>query len=220
MLRLILLILMTMGLTLSPLQANGLFLKPRAVYLTYKNTVVLDGEINPVSTDTFIKALIGARGMLPEKETLYVLVVSQGGQYYSGQLIKKTLQNMRNIQLICKYCASAAGEIFGTTGAGHKRLVIEKSIMLMHEMYMPHMTAEMSKNPAILKSLQRDSDEFNAAHYKTIGISKEEYEKKILNKEWTLYNTEIIKWKLADEFVTISCDSYMKNVAPDTCTPK
>lgn len=221
MLRFILTLAMILSLTFASFQANSqVFSKNRTIYLTFKNVVVLDGEINPTSADTFIKAFLGARAMLPEKETLYVLIVSQGGQYRSGQLIKRALKEVPNTEFICKYCASAAGELFGTTGAGHKRLVSEKSIMLMHEMYLPKFTAEMIKDPSILRDLKRDSDSFNEAHYKTIGISKEEYEKKIINKEWTLYGADIIKWRLADEFVKITCDSYIKNVAPDTCTPK
>jgi ATP-dependent protease ClpP protease subunit len=191
--------------------------KRRNISLTERNTLILETEITPASVDTFVKAMIGARAMLPDKEILYVIIASPGGDYNVGQLVMNVMKELPNTQLICKYCASMAGEIFVATG--NRRLVIDKSIILMHEMYMPHMTAENSKNPSILLQLRTQSDEFNAAHYKIIGISKEAYEKKIVGKEWVVKGVDALKWHLADEIVDLTCNDWVKAIAPETCKP-
>jgi len=192
---------------------------PQTVELTGVNTYVFSNEINAVTTDEFISALIGKRAILDNvdpKATLYIVIVSGGGEYYNAVLMKELIAKVSNVTLICKYCASAAGFIFGTTSV--PRLAIKKSIVLMHEMYIPKLTANNAKNPALLNSLIKDSDAFNLALYSKIGISKEEYEKKIINKEWTLYGEDVVKYKLADKLVTIHCDGYVKQLAPDTCS--
>jgi ATP-dependent protease ClpP protease subunit len=179
--------------------------KRRNISLTERNTLILETEITPASVDTFVKAMIGARAMLPDKEILYVIIASPGGDYNVGQLVMNVMKELPNTQLICKYCASMAGEIFVATG--NRRLVIDKSIILMHEMYMPHMTAENSKNPSILLQLRTQSDEFNAAHYKIVG------------KEWVVKGVDALKWHLADEIVDLTCNDWVKAIAPETCKP-
>lgn len=190
--------------------------KPRIINLTGKNTIIFNQEIDPVSVDNAIKGLIGARTMLPENETLIVILVSGGGEYSRGKVILSLISKLPNIQIYCKYCASMAGAIF--VGSGVKRLVTAKSVLLMHEMFYPHFTAQMAMNAAYAKSLIEDSDEFNKEFYKRVPMTKEAYEKKILNTEWTLYGEEIIKNNLADEMVEFNCDIYVKTLAPDTCS--
>ncbi len=206
----------TMAISFSALAAKP----PEVVELNRLNTYVWSNEVSPVTTDEFIAALIGKRVLLDRVNPyakLYIVIVSGGGSYEHALAMKRLISQIPYVTLICKYCASAAGFIFATT-PGTERLAIKKSQLLMHEMYLPHFTAENAKNPSIAKDLIKSSDEFNAAMYTKIGISKAEYEKKIINKEWNLYGEDLVKNKLADKLVNIKCDTYVNTLAPDTCS--
>ncbi len=194
--------------------------KQEVVELNRLNTYVWSSEITPVTTDEFMAALIGKRVLLDRINPyakLYIVIVSGGGSYEHSLAMRRLIPQIPYVSLICKYCASAAGFIFGTT-PGIPRLAIKKSQLLMHEMYLPHFTAEHAKNPSIARDLIKSSNEFNKALYEKIGISKAEYEKKIIGKEWNLYGEELVKNNLADKMVTIKCDEYVKQLAPDTCS--
>jgi ATP-dependent protease ClpP protease subunit len=188
------------------------------IELDGRNTVLLDKEITNVNIDTFAAALAGKRLLLPLNETLYVLIVSQGGNYEASLKVKVLFANMPNVAVICKYCASAAGMLFAT----HKgpRYATEKSEMMMHEMYMQHATAREVQDANAMKQFIANSDDFNRLHYSIIGMSKEEYEKKITDKEWSVYGQDLVKLHLADKFVIVHCNDYLKSIAPDTCSPK
>ena len=193
--------------------------KPQEVELTRVNTYVFSSEINPVTTDEFMAALVGKRVLLDSinpQAPLYIVIVSGGGSYENSLVMKRIIEKVPNVQLICKYCASAAGFIFGTTPV--PRLAIKKSILLMHEMYLAHYTAKNAANAAIARNLIQSSEEFNKAMYTKLQMSKEDYEKKIVDKEWNLYGEEIVKNHLADKLVTVKCDYYIKQLAPDTCS--
>lgn len=192
--------------------------KVRTLELNYKNTIIFETEVSEISVNVFVRALIGARDILPAKEKLYVLIVSPGGGYDAGKKLLQFLKKMQNTELICKYCASMSGQIF--VASGLHRMVIEKSDILMHEMFLPHVTALNATNKSIINNLVASSEEFNKVMYTIIGISKEDYMKKITNKSWNVYGNEALKLHLADELIKIHCDDYVKMLAPQTCNPK
>jgi len=192
---------------------------PEVVELNARNTLILNTVIDDTTADTFSAAVVGKRVMLGnETEPLYIIIVSGGGQYGASLKFKKLFEVIPGIQVICKYCASAAGMLFAT----HKgpRLAIKKSVMLMHEMYLQHATIKDVMNSAEMRLFYQQNEDFNRMHYSLIGISREEYEKKIVGKEWVVEGEEIVKLHLADKMVTLHCDRYISMLAPDTCKEK
>lgn len=194
-------------------------IETRKINLNALNTLIFEGTIDPASADAFIAALVGKRAMLSAyypNEELYIIINSGGGDYFDAKTMREVISKSPNTTLICKYCGSAAGFIFATT-PNVKRLVFRNSSLLMHEMYIPKLTAEDAKNQWNLTSLIEDSDEFNAAMYTKIGISKADYEKKIIDKEWTVWGQEIVNLHLADELIKVSCNTYVNRMMPTTC---
>ena len=189
----------------------------KTLELNALNTLVFNEDIDSASADTFVAALMGKRVLLDmyfPGDTLYVIIASGGGQYYDVKMMRAMLAKIPNVAVICKYCASAAGYLFVTFPG--KRYTIEKSHLLMHEMYIPKLTAAQVDNYNF-NSLIKDSEEFNKEHYSRIGISRQEYEKKIIEKEWSVFGAGIIEIHLADEHVKLSCNAYVQRMAPDTC---
>lgn len=192
--------------------------KTRAVELNTDNTLIFDSEVNEISVNTFVRALIGLRNELPMNQKLYVIIASPGGQYGAGKKLLAFMDRVPNMELVCKYCASAAGMLF--IASKHRRLVIEKSDILMHEMYLAKVTAITASNPFIIKDLVSASEEFNKMHYSRIGMTREAYMNKIKDKVWNVWGGEALKLHLADEQVVLHCNDYIKMLAPKTCNPK
>src|ERR1035437_6130290 len=105
------------------------------IQLQGDNVLIFDQEININTTDVFIAALVGKRMLLDESKTLYVLLVSPGGDFAQAKIMKYMLASVPNVAIICKACNSAAGYLLAT---GVKRIVIKKSTMAMHEVFMTH----------------------------------------------------------------------------------
>lgn len=189
--------------------------KIRTIPITMSNSMIFYGSIDFLMTSTFMAAAIGKRIMLPQDQTLYIVIVSGGGEYHTAKQVTAFIRELPNTQVICKYCASAAGMVFAASG--QKRLVMKNSEFMMHEMYYKSVTAVEIQDPYMVRSLVISSDEFNKILYDMIGISKEEYEKRILNKEWTLNGDHIRQLKLADELVKLDCDTTTKILMPQTC---
>ena len=192
--------------------------KPETIELDGRNVVVMDENMDDTSTHKFMQSIIGARIALPQEEKLYVVISSNGGSYKSALTLEGVLDKVSsnsNVVVICKYCASAAGYVFATFKG--TKLVTPGSTVMMHEMVVMRMSAEMTKDDHTIANLRENSDEFNKAMYSHLGISKEEYEKHIVGKEWNLKGADIVKNHLADKLVIVHCNSYIENVIPHTC---
>lgn len=190
--------------------------KKSVITLNGGNVVLFDQDINNASLDTFLAAFVAKRSLLPEDEILYVLIVSGGGNTDAALVIREVIASASNVSVICKYCGSGAAMIFVT--AKGERLATKKSVIIMHEMYLPHFTARQVDRKGILDDLVKSSDAFNALIYTSLGMSKEKYEEKIIGKEWTLKGIDLVSIHAATRFVELECTEYVKNMAPDTCS--
>lgn len=205
----------------SPATKNRVNMPPLApridadVYLNGANTVLFDQAIVPQTADTFAKAVMGQRILIGPSQPLYVLIASPGGYVDVGERIYTFLGSMENLTLICRFCASDAGLLFATFKG--PRLVTDGTQFIMHEMFMDHVTGEMLRSQLDIAAFIQRSDDFNKRLYNMIGMSRQEYEKKIVKKEWELTGNEIVKNHLADRMVKVACDPYMKSLAPITC---
>lgn len=186
------------------------------ILLTAYNTASIDGFISPMEVEKDTAEILIKRAQLPATETLYIVIVSGGGDIDSAAQLSFLINNLPNVSLICKYCASAASAIF--VGSKTPRLVIKKSNLLMHHMFNPKFTIKEAKNYKYIKEFIRVSDLFDSIYYSTMKISKKEYEKKIDNKDWTTDMKESLKNHLADKAVKLKCDKSVQHLFPDTCS--
>lgn len=188
----------------------------RTVHLTIKNTLVIEGTIEPLMVATYTAAIVGKRMLLPENEILYIVIASGGGDYQSSIILRDMIDTVPLTQVLCKFCASGAGMIF--IGSAQRRIVIDSSQALMHELYLSHATAKNLNNPVLAASILKDSDDFNKMIYGPIGMSKKDYEAKITNKEWVVSGSDLVKLKMADELVKVTCDAFNSTYMPETCS--
>jgi ATP-dependent protease ClpP protease subunit len=187
---------------------------PRVLHLTGANAVFLSKEVSIESFDNDVAAVIGKRMMLDNKETLYIIVASVGGNPDAAVAIIRVLKSVPNAEILCIFCASAAALIF--EGAGLHRLVKKDSQIVLHELFLQRFTAAMITKD-ILDDLKNSSDKFNHFFYPKLGMTKEAYEAKIKDFDWYLKGQEMVEKNLADEVVVIKCNEYLKRFATNTC---
>lgn len=187
----------------------------REITLTPYNTVYLGGMIHRGMVDAFVFEMVIKRAFLDSKEPLFILINSGGGEVYAAMDIAAAIKDTPNIELVCSYCGSAAAYIFEATSK--PRLISHQSNILMHEMYITHMTAEMLTNIRAIAEFVRLSDEFDKLFYTTIGITREEYMDHIRNRVWVLFGDDMLSHHLADKRVKISCDKDVAAVEYNLC---
>jgi hypothetical protein len=186
------------------------------ISLTESNTVIFDSKIDNLEVYKILSELRYRRAKLSHNKPLYLVIVSGGGYYDAAKFWRKELATIPNLTLICKYCASAAGYIFATFEG--PRLVIDKSLMVMHEMYIDHVTANMLMRLDLFEGLSRNSQEFNKAISDIIGISPDEYSLRILDRNWEVEGSDIVNLHLADKVIKLNCSPKIADFAPNTCS--
>lgn len=189
----------------------------REIELGTHNTVILDGRLDMLAIDQFAPAAVAKRMFLPEQETLYVLIASEGGQAGAAYELLSIIDSLPNTAVICKFCASGAGMIFAATK--QKRLAIDKSVAIMHEMFQPKLTANIARNRSRLNDLIASSEAFDKVMYTSLKMRKKDYQSRINDKEWEIKGKELVDFKMADELITVKCiGERFPLIAPDTCS--
>jgi ATP-dependent protease ClpP protease subunit len=188
----------------------------RTVELGTHNTVILDRDLNYLTLDVFEPAAVAKRMFLPPNEVLYILIVSPGGQALAAYELLEFIESLPNVALICKNCNSGAAMIFAATT--HPKLAINKSSAIMHEMYVPKMTARMMQDKKQTQATVKFSAEFDKLMADSLSMKLKDYQDKINNKEWAIKGKELVDFKMADELVDIICIGRLLQIAPDTCS--
>lgn len=189
--------------------------KEEIIELNGPNTVIYDQAVDSVSVDVIISAILGKRILLPPTETLYLVLVSPGGSTGDSLVLKEIISEIPNLAVICKYCGSASGMLFVTFP--HARLALKNSEVVLHEMFIDHVTAKLMANRSEAIQLQIASDSFDALIYSVLGMPQDNYEKLITGKEWHVKGSDLIPAKMADKLVSLHCDKYVQRLAPHTC---
>ena len=188
--------------------------KVRTIELSTVNTAYTSERIDAFTFEKDLAHIILKRAMLPQEDTLYVVIGSGGGSVKLAYKMASLLNSLSNIELICTHCASAAGALFQLTDL--KRLVVKNSNMMMHEMYIPRFTAR-HVDPEILTDLKESTEYFNAIFWTRMKMTKAEYEHRIAGTDWDVDAKEMLKRNLADELVKVKCTDELKVILPNTC---
>lgn len=183
------------------------------IELTVKNIAYISETIDKTTALSDIKSIAGSRLMLPMDKTLYIIIASYGGDIDAAYAIERSISVLPNVKVICTYCASAAGHIFLASDV--PRLVVKNSKMMMHEVKQTMTAAECTKDR--IEAFKKDSDDFNKIFEQKLGLTSKEYCLKIKDTNWTVDSAEMLKLGLADKLVSVKCDDFVKQIAPNTC---
>lgn len=170
------------------------------IQLNRQNLITLRGEINDELTSELVRKINKFTN-----NQLYLYIISPGGSVISGMQIIDQLKSLqeRNIKLICigDFAASMAFAIFQSCPI---RYVTSSSILMQHQMslYLNGNLHNINNYLDFIRQIDDDLEEFQAAK---LLMDKNEFKNKIMN-DWWLSGNNIVKNKVADSMILVSCD--------------
>ena len=165
------------------------------ITLEKNNTVVLRGEITQDSADKFLMDLISH----DNNTSLYIYIHSPGGSVIAGQRIVQYMQT-QNITCITDKAYSMAFVILQTC---RNRYITPTASVMQHQQSLGFEGNLYAMNNYLQMINQIDKD-MNTLQAKRLNISLKEFHEKT-SLDWWLYGEDIIKNKVADNIVHVSC---------------
>lgn len=200
---------LTIGIASSlPTSAGLEFVKnSNTITLTPENTVTFRGVVDAVSVGKVMGEIADKR-----KEysgTIYLVMDSPGGSIYAGNVFIEYIKTVPKIKTISLFAASMAHGIVQATPG--ERLITSTGIMMAHRASGSFQgqfeEGEVESQLKLWKSIVRQLEKSNASR---IGISLEEYKKKVVN-EWWSYGSEAVEEHVADREVRVECSEELIN---------
>ena len=171
---------------------------PAVINLTETNHATLIGEVEP---DSITKVILKLNSI--KEETAYLFIDSPGGSVLAGHvLIEYFSTSKKNIVCVAKMAISMAHQILQ---ACPHRVGMTTNILMQHRM-----TAGVQGNPdnmaGLLSVLTKMEIQLNTMSAKRIGVSIDEFFKKV-SKEWWTFGSESKKLNIVDDIRHVSCDA-------------
>lgn len=165
--------------------------------LTKHNHVALRGA---VTGQTIAQVIVELNNLKVKEPILYI--ASPGGSVMAGNtLVQYILDSDRPITCVVDYGYSMG---FVIAQACHRRIVSETSTMMQHQAYFgtegqtENVKSEMAFTLRLLEQMDK-------AQAERIGISVEEFRKRILS-DWWLVGSDIVNAKVADKTMRVRCE--------------
>lgn len=139
-------------------------------------------------------------------DSLDIFITSPGGSVMEGMKIIdyiKTLQNM-NVEVNC-YGDFAASMAFVILQSCSNRYAMESSILMQHQMSLG-VSGPIENIKSYFKMIQDIENKLNFDQAKRIGLSYDDFNKKIFNDWWISGSTAVIE-NVVDKLVDIKCSS-------------
>lgn len=170
---------------------------PDELVLTKHNHVALRGT---VTGQSIAQVIVDLNNLKVKEPILYI--ASPGGSVMAGNtLVQYILDSDRPITCVVDYGYSMG---FVIAQACHRRIVTDTSTMMQHQAYFgtEGQTENVKSEVAFTLRLLEQMDKAQADR---IGISLEEFKKRILS-DWWLVGADIVKAKVADRTMRIKCE--------------
>lgn len=165
------------------------------IVLTKDNFINLRGIIDPANADKVIREYKALR-KLNAKKTIYLVIESPGGYIGQGNRIIAVLGKDKNVKTISIYAASMASAIVEALPG--ERLSIPNATFMFHRGMFVRTVKE-------LIGLETNNS-------KRLHLTLNEYRMKVV-KQWDINGVELLRNKIVDRFVSISCDKSLDKLS-------
>ena len=179
------------------------------INLEEDNLVSIKGVIDQDTSNKFFNDLKDF-----SSNSLDIFITSPGGSVMEGMKMIdyiKTLQNL-NVQVNC-YGDFAASMAFVILQSCTNRYAMESSVLMQHQMSLG-MTGPIENIKSYFKMIQDIENKLNFDQAKRIGLTFDEFNRKIFNDWWISGATAVVE-NVVDKLVDIKCSSKLmkdKNV--------
>ncbi len=172
-----------------------------SIILERDNHVSLVGSVDNIS----INKLINDMNKI-SKNKYYFYINSPGGYVEEGERLVSHMrfqQNIgKNISCIAENAHSMAFYIFQNC---NQRLIIPSSKVMQHQITI-HNNGQLANINSYIEMISRISHRMNTFCSKRIGISLDEFSKRVMT-DWWLYGEDIITNNVADKIVLVGCNN-------------
>lgn len=177
-------------------------LSAETIVLTPSNTVNIRTQIDDNSVRNAMQEIVRLRGE-NEKEIIYLVLNSPGGDVGAGLNLIRFLDTQENIKTITMFAASMASAIVEANKG--ERLILETGALMFHRAKIQLQgqigNGELESELAFIKELIRILEVKNADR---MDMDLEDYRTKIKDEYWIVGKQAVDK-KGADRIVSIKC---------------
>lgn len=172
----------------------------KSVTLEPGNFMSVVGSINSKNVGMWIRNISAI-----EQNTFYVYIDSNGGSVDAGQRLIDQFSYLQQqgvtIECIAQNAHSMAFQILQSCD---KRYVTPSAKVMQHQMSVNDLEGQFDNLMNYLNMVQQMSNKLDKASAERIGLSYDEYKKKV-STDWWLFGEEIVKANVADEIVYVGC---------------
>lgn len=188
-----------------PIKISSVQTKPnqfKSITLEPGNFMSIVGPINSNNVGMWIRNISAI-----EYKNFYVYINSNGGSVDAGQRLIDQFAYLQQqgvtIECIVQNAHSMAFQILQSCD---KRYVTPSAKVMQHQMSVNDLEGQFDNLMNYLTMVQQMSNKLDKASAERIGLSYDEYKKKV-STDWWLFGEEIVKANVADEIVYVGCSS-------------
>ena len=186
------------------------------IVLNDKNMISIDSRIDGLSMSVAKKELqklvdIRGRGFY----TIYIVVRSGGGSLDAGFKFANYAKNIPLVETISIDSFSMASAIVNILpgkrwGTPTCSIGFHEGTLLI-ESVIPSPYVNRADIERMRQLYEKSFEEFEAANYSRMKISKEEYQSKVNGKDWVVSGNAAVLANAIDEIADVVCDNSLKN---------
>ena len=186
---------------------------PVTITLSHDNHAALIGEVN---TET-VNEVIETMHQINQPEIL-LYINSPGGLVFEGDKLMAYMdyRQQTGTQITC-IAQMAHSMAFSIMQKCDLRLVTASTMMMQHQISLGSY-GELAKVNNYLQLINQVSKRLNQQAAKRIGVSLEEFEKRV-QQDWWSYGENIVKENIADSLAIVGCHNTLQS-CPLTALPK
>ena len=174
--------------------------KIKLITLEHGNFMSIVGPINRNNVGVWIRNMSSI-----EHNNFYVYIDSNGGSVDAGQKLIDQFSYLQQkgviIECIVQNAHSMAFQILQSCD---KRYITPSAKVMQHQMSLSEIDGQFDNLMNYLTMIQQMSNKLDKVAAERIGISYDDYKKKVAT-DWWLFGEEIIRANVADEIVYIGC---------------
>jgi ATP-dependent protease ClpP protease subunit len=186
-----------------------------------EDSIVLDiGNVitinSPISEESVSKVVMKIESMLVK--SVYIYISSPGGSIVAGQTLINAIKGTdKKIICIADFAASMA---FSTFQSCDERLIVDHAIIMQHLAAYGLDTQDTIRQRSMVEFIEKLAHKLNVDDAARLGMPLEDFTRRI-EKDWWIYDDEILQFKAADRKVNIRCTPALarKKVKEEIMTP-
>ena len=169
------------------------------ITLTKANHTSLVGEVN----ETSIQTIISSMEQRNKSKEFYLYISSPGGDILAGMRMMDYLKTQHNVTCIVSRAMSAAFAIMQTC---EKRVITPVGLVMQHQGWTSIQGNEDQLKSA-LNVLHALMIAMNRVQAERIGITVEEFARRVKNEWWIAGGKEVVEAKVADSIGSAVCSA-------------